>query len=190
MPKAVLFDMDGVLIDSYEAWYCIFNKTLSHFQGRTISREEFNKKVWAQDFHTTSKEYFKVELKEILAYFITLKEILSKKAKVFPGIKRLLAKLKKRGIMLAVVTNTNKIIAESILKKLDLFAYFDIIIGGDEVKNGKPEPDMLLLALNKLNLKNSQVIFIGDSEWDKLAAQNAKIRFHFNTKEVLNALCN
>ena len=64
-----------------------------------------------------------------------------------------------------------------VLKHVDLYQYFDLILGGDSIKNGKPAPDIIFEALNHLNLKIEDVLFVGDTIWDKRAAEAAKVKF-------------
>jgi phosphoglycolate phosphatase len=178
MIKAIFFDMDGVLIDSVAAWFYIFNKTLKHFSHDEISREEFDEKVWARDFNIVSRVYFPGKsVKDIREYFDELKEDFVSYLKVIEGVNETLSKLKEAGKKVAVVTNTHKSLAESMLKTHNLLDYFDFIIGADDSVKGKPEPDMLLTALDELNLAKEEVIFIGDTVWDRMAADNAGIRF-------------
>jgi HAD superfamily hydrolase (TIGR01509 family) len=177
MIKAIIFDMDGVLVDSNLAWYNMFNKALYHFEAKTITESEFNKKVWAKNFHETAKEYFSVPREDIVDYFNESKTDFSSKVAAFSDVESTLDTLKKKGLKLCVATNTHCRLAKEILKKIDIYYYFDYIIGGDMVQNGKPEPDILIKTLNDLRLKKEDVIFIGDTIWDKIASEKANIKF-------------
>ena len=57
--KAVLFDLDGVIIDSFEAWYGVFNHVRRDLKLKEISREEFNRKVWGGSVEADAKNYYK-----------------------------------------------------------------------------------------------------------------------------------
>ena len=63
------------------------------------------------------------------------------------------------------------------LNDVGLGEYFDIFIGGDDIEHGKPEPDILYKALELSKLKKEEVLFIGDTKWDRLAAEKANIKF-------------
>lgn len=177
MVKAIIFDMDGVLIDSHGVWFAMFNEALSHFENKKISQAEFDKNIWAKNFNATSKSYFSVPRDEILDYFNKGKEKFLDNVSAYKDAAATLAKLKEEGFKLAVATNTHSLLASGILEKADLGKYFDLILGGDQVKNGKPEPDILIKTLKDLKLKKRDVVFIGDTIWDRIAAKKAKIKF-------------
>lgn len=177
MLKAILFDMDGVLIDSYRAWYIVFNKSLEHFGGKPVSEEEFSEKVWAKNFNETAKNYFSVSTAKIREYFDGIYPLFKENLVCFPDVERALEKLKNQKLKLAVVTNTHCGHARRILKDMDLLKFFDYIVGADKVKNGKPEPDLILKALEDMKLKKDEVIFVGDTVWDRIAAKKARVKF-------------
>ena len=169
--------MDGVLIDSFGGWYVVFNKTLEHFNNRTITKKEFDEKVWAKNFNETVKEYFSVPIKDILDYYDKIKEDFDKNISTFDDVEKTLTELKKMGFILTVATNSHKTFAKKTLKNTNLIEYFNLILCGDDVKNGKPEPDLLFKTLDELKLNREDVVFIGDSIWDKIAAERAEIEF-------------
>jgi HAD superfamily hydrolase (TIGR01549 family) len=177
MLKAIILDMDGVLINSHDAWFVMFNKALSHFENKTITKKEFDEKAWAKNFHETSRNYFKVPMKDILDYFNTIEKIFIDNVMEFSDTKSALKDLRKKGLKLTVATNTHSFLAKEILKKVGLINFFNFIVCGDDVKNGKPEPDMLFKTLKELKISKNEAIFIGDTIWDKIAAENAGIRF-------------
>ena len=177
MTKAIIFDMDGVLIDSYTAWFNRFNETLKHFNKPKISEEEFDKKVWAMSFNQTAKKYFQLPPEEIVKCFKEKFQEFEKEIDLYPNVKETLEKLKEKNLILTLATNTNHETAEKILKNLNIEKYFDLVLGGDDVKEGKPDPEILLKTIETLDLKKEEVLFIGDTHWDKEAADNANIKF-------------
>ena len=96
--------------------------------------------------------------------------------KLMPDVKKTLGGLKNKGLKLAIATNTYKKQAEGILKKLGLYKFFDAIVGADEVKKGKPSPDMILKALKGLKLKMNEIYFIGDTAIDVKTCKNANCK--------------
>lgn len=175
--KAIFFDMDGVLIDSHDAWLVQFNNALHHFEKRKISKEEFDNSVWATHFDRTVKKYFRISAQELAEYFQITYHIFIKNVKIFQDTRTALEAVRKKQLKTAVLTNTHYKLAARILKDLSLFSLFDCIIGGDMVKNGKPEPDIILKALEDMELKKDDVTYIGDSIWDKIAAEKANVSF-------------
>ncbi len=176
MLKAIFFDMDGVLINSQDAWFSSFNAMLKEFENKKISREEFEKHIWAQEFRKTYKKYFKTSLENLEKFRIGNQESFLDNLKEMSGAQATLQKLKER-YRLAVVSNSKVSICESMLKKNSLFEYFDFIMGPDKVNAGKPAPDMILKALQEMNLKKEEVVFVGDTQWDAMAAKAAGITF-------------
>jgi HAD superfamily hydrolase (TIGR01549 family) len=177
MIKAVIFDMDGVLVDSLDAWFSMFNRALMHFEKKKISKEEFNNRVWAVNFNKTAKEYFSVDRSEIIQFFNKTKKEMVKEILMMEGAKQTLEILQKEGKHLSIATNTHSELATEMLKKLGLLKYFDFVLGGDSVANGKPEPDLLLKTISLLKLDKKEAMFIGDTVWDKIAAQRANVYF-------------
>lgn len=92
---------------------------------------------------------------------------------LFPGIAETLHALHAQGLPLAVVTNKPSPFVAPILEDLAIARYFTVVIGGDDVQNKKPHPEPLLLAADKLSLTPGELLFVGDSRNDILAARAA-----------------
>ena len=92
---------------------------------------------------------------------------------LFPAVADTLAALHAKGLPLALVTNKPTPFVAPLLKSLDIARYFDVVIGGDDVKNKKPHPEPLLLVAERLGLTPAELLFVGDSRNDILAAQAA-----------------
>jgi len=175
--KALIFDMDGVVLDSHDAWLFMFNKALEDLENRSIDEKEFNKCVWAKSFNKVCKQYFKVPQSDVVEnYYKTYPEF-EKRIKPMINADETLKKLKQKGLSIALASNTPKKMIKQALSHVKLIQYFDIILGADCVKNGKPAPDIIFEALKKLNIKKQYAIFVGDTIWDKLAAEAADIEF-------------
>ncbi len=177
MIKAVLFDMDGVLIDSHDAWFYVFNKSLDKFERKQVNVEEFDKCVWAKAFDKVCRQYFSVPLLDVRKYYQEVYPDYRERLRIMPNAKEALSELKSRGLKLAVVSNTQEVIAKKTLQDIGIIQFFGLILGGDNIKNGKPEPDILYKALELMKLNKDEVLFIGDTIWDKMAAKKANIKF-------------
>ena len=177
MIKAIIFDMDGVLVDSKKAWFVVFNKTLEHFEHKTVGKREFEEKIWAKNFNETAKVYFSVNLAEIRDYYQTLFNTFKENLGTFQDTSKVLDKLKQAGFRLIVATNTHREHAIRVLREVGLFKYFELVIGGDDVPNGKPEPDIILEAFKRLHLNAENVLYVGDTIWDSVACKGADVRF-------------
>lgn len=107
----------------------------------------------------------------------------------YPGILALLRNLKKQNFKLAVVSNKYKYLVEELNDNM-FEGIFDVSMGEMDGVPIKPAPDMINITLSQLNLRPSEVLFIGDSDVDMITATNAKIKsvgvtWGFRSKEVL-----
>lgn len=174
MIKAILFDMDGVLVNSLEAWFKLFNKALKHFGKEEFTWQQFLDKVWGGPIERDAKKFFGKSVDKIKEFYFNNFDEFEKNLKLFPKTKETLAELKNKKLKLGVVTNTPKKQASKLLEELNLTNYFDVIVGGDEVEHGKPAPDMILLACKKLKIKPEDSVYVGDSDTDMIAGKKAK----------------
>lgn len=92
---------------------------------------------------------------------------------LFPDVAETLGALHAKGLPMALVTNKPTPFVAPLLEALDIAKYFSVIIGGDDVKNKKPHPEPLLLVAGKLSLAPKELLFVGDSRNDILAAKAA-----------------
>jgi len=170
--EAVLFDLDGVLINSFESWYQAFNDMLRAYRKEEMSREEFTDKCWGPDLKHNLAELNLDE--EAGKYCITEQLKLTALIKLFPGVKEVLNRIREEyKLKIGLVTNTPKKNVHRILEHFHLFGYFDVIVTGDDVKNGKPDAEMVIEACEKLKTKPENVILVGDTESDFMAGKSA-----------------
>ena len=92
---------------------------------------------------------------------------------LFPDVAETLSALYAKGIPLGLVTNKPTPFVAPLLEALDIAKYFSVIVGGDDVQNKKPHPEPLLLVAGKLSLAPAELLFVGDSRNDILAARAA-----------------
>jgi len=172
--KAVLFDMDGVLLDSFEAWCRLFNATLMHFGKKEITRQQFREGAWARGSKVASKNFFDgMAVKKIVEFYCEHFNDYKKYVRKMKDVDIVLKKLKEKGLKLAIISNGFHKLVRIILKMGRLEDYFDIVVGTDDVKNAKPAPDMLLYACKKLGIKPEEAVMIGDTKYDVEAGRNA-----------------
>jgi beta-phosphoglucomutase len=160
--KAVLFDMDGVIIDSmpyhFISWFETlkkYNVTVSPFD--IYENEGEKSEICVKRFFKRDKLYKK--------YF---------KVYLFPDIEPILNKLKEKGFLLAIVTGSNKDKVKSMLPK-KIISKFDVVVAADMIKRGKPYPDSYLTAAKQLNVKPSQCIVVENALNGIKAAKAAKM---------------
>jgi len=92
---------------------------------------------------------------------------------LFPDVADTLAVLHAQGLPLALVTNKPTPFVAPLLEALDIAQFFFFVVGGDDVVNKKPHPEPLLLVCKKLNIQPHELLFVGDSRNDILAAKAA-----------------
>jgi len=168
--KAVLFDLDGVLIDTLDCWFQAINDTFRKYGRREISRDEFLREVWGYTYDRALGYLGE----EALAYCrARLTENLWR-AKLIPGAREVLEFCKNR-VRLGLVTNTPR---ENTLKELEMFGleYFDVVITADDAVNRKPSPDMVLRACEMLGVPPEKALMVGDTESDVRAGRSAGCR--------------
>jgi beta-phosphoglucomutase len=155
-PKAVIFDLDGVLINSIpfyvEAWKVAFSRFNIKIHEFEIYEREGEKSI-----KIVRDIYWKFKLQdpseETANNIIRIKDSIFKKiyrVELFPGSKELIKELNNRGVKLGLVTGSRD--PEEKLGNSDLLELFDVIITGKDVNNSKPHPEPYLKALEKLNI--------------------------------------
>ncbi len=176
--KAVIFDLDGVIIDSLDAWLNVFNNTRQHYKLQKITKKEFMEKVWGGSIKKDAMQYFKGKtVEEISKHYYSNMGKFKADTKLNPDVKETLEKLKKKNIKLGIVTNSYKKPTSEILEHHKIKSLFNAIIGGNEVDQGKPQPDSLLEACKRLNIEPREAVLVGDTINDKGAAKNAGMFF-------------
>lgn len=176
--KAVLFDMDGVIIDSIDAWYSVFNSTLMHLKNKIITKKEFTDNVWGISFEKAAKEYFDdISVSKLKKVYFKDEEKFIKNTDLMDGAKEILEELKKKGVKTAIVSNTSKDVVKKLLSHHKILESFSFVLGGDSIKNPKPAPDALQKACEELGFLAEDCVFVGDTINDKQASKKAGMAF-------------
>ena len=171
-PTAILFDMDGVLIDSLDSWWISLNSALKAFNYKEISKEEFIEKYWGYDLSDNLK---KMGLKLEIGTFCS--NVFSNQIgeiRIYPDTKYTLQKLKE--YKKSIITNTPKDCVYQILKKFNIEQYFDAVVTSDEVKMGKPDPSIIFKSCKILNVDPKTVLLVGDTKNDVKAGKAANCK--------------
>ncbi len=177
--KAVLFDVDGSLIDSQAALYYLFKDALKKFEENNKTKEEILRPVGSSSRAWLKRlvprlEKEKLEKMRRWTVMQYAEYYMRKHAKPIRYSNEVLKELKKNNIKLGIVTNqTRKQV--NMAFKIFRFNKFNVIASVDKVKRPKPQPDLLKYALKKLKLKKDEVIYIGDTRADIKAGKAAGI---------------
>ena len=168
--KAILFDMDGVLIDAREWHYEALNRALDLF-GMPISRFDH---LVTFDGLPTKKKLEMLSLDRDLPYelheFINeLKqaytmELISTQCKPQFVHEYALSNLKQMGYKIAICSNSIRDTITEMISKSSLLGYVDIYFSNQDVKKGKPDPEIYIKAINHFNLNPSECLIVEDNE--------------------------
>ena len=172
--SAVIFDKDGVLINSFETVYSAMNKALTHHGYEKLGREEFRKEWWGIRADNNIERKLGISRERALEIFELYKQKrieLDHMTKLYPGVKTVLRQLDGE-YGLGVVTSTYRDVAIDLLEDFEINAFFDVVVGGDET-TPKPAPDSILKACNDLGVEPEEAMFVGDTDADIGAGKSA-----------------
>jgi phosphoglycolate phosphatase len=173
--RAVLFDLDGVLIDSFEVWFHLLQAIAEEFAYPPISREIFQG-GWGQGIAADVERFFpRHTVPELEVLYADRFPAHLRHLQVAEGVPALFSALRCRGIGSGVITNTPADVARSLVERAA--ATPDVLVGGTDVANAKPAPDMVLLACERLGARAGESWVVGDTAFDREAAQRAGARF-------------
>ncbi len=178
MNKAVIFDLDGTLLDTLDDIADSINAMLNKYGYRTLTRDRVSaligsgaKKLIADALpEKLSDEEF---IKRLETYNRIYNASGSPKTKLFSGIKETLFELKNRGYSLAVLSNKPQHSTDKVAEKYLNGLGFDFICGQSEKIKCKPDAAGALYVLKELGVKPENAYLVGDGETDVLAAINA-----------------
>lgn len=181
MLKAVIFDMDGVIIDSEPLHFKVDKKLLSKC-GLEVDNEFLSQYVGV------SNPEMLLDIKDKYDIKYSLEELLSEKLKLviealdeddldaICGIRQLIDDLKAHGIVLAIASSSPIEFIEAVIEKTNLQHHFNVVISGEWVKKGKPAPDIFLKAARRLGVKPEECVVIEDAEMGVEAAVSAGMK--------------
>lgn len=178
--KAILFDVDGVIIDSINQ-YSILLKDLAEKHGAELyDKETFYKLNLGKKFNYWLKDVIPQENYELFKEEFEEKEIELTQGdliNLITGAKELLTELKNNKIMSVLITSKPRDALNKTINKFKLIDLIEYSISGDEVEKFKPDPEGIEHVLNKYKLLKEDVLFIGDTIHDYGAAQNSSVEF-------------
>lgn len=172
MIKAVLFDFDGVIVDTERARFVQLNNILKRYTLK-LKEEWFKDILGLKTDVFLRKKFSNLSENNIKKISDERRDLLKKnpfRLKLYHGIDSSVITLSKQ-YCLAVVTGTDKIIVKKILSNYNIDRYFNVLITGDMFSSSKPDSECYELALKKLRMKPDEVIVIEDSKVGILAAK-------------------
>ena len=193
MFKYILFDWDGCLVDTLPVWYQGMKSGLSNLGIDASDRDikmgfqtwNFFVEMGVSDLNLFTGLVYKY----VMSYLDDVR--------FNEGVIEFLELAKSRGIKAAIVTSTERSSVLPVLSRLDATKYFDCIIARQDVKNLKPHPDPINMAIEKLGGNRDNTFIVGDSLSDIQSGKNAGIKtvwyipeynreYHLNNREISN----
>lgn len=177
--QVVVFDMDGVLIDAKEWHYEAFNRAIEHF-GYSISREEHlttydgmptKQKLALLTEHKGLPRGLHAKIEQLKQQF-TL-ELAQEHCKPHAGHHQLLARLKRRGLLVAVASNSIRKTIDRLMQLADLQKYLDFSLSNQDVSRPKPDPEIYLMAASAAGVLPQECLVIEDNHYGVEAATAA-----------------
>ncbi|MDO4223178.1 MAG: phosphoglycolate phosphatase [Acinetobacter sp.] len=179
----ILFDLDGTLVDSAKDIYRAMNLTLAELQRESVTEQQIRQWIGRgagqlcecvlrhQDGQVDQQKH-----QQLLQHFLSIYEQnVCVETVLYYGVTRFLNECQLQGKKMAIVTNKPYVATENLLKALNLFDIFDVVIGGDSLAERKPSPLPLLHAVEQLGATPETTLMIGDSRNDVEAARAAGI---------------
>ncbi len=177
IPKLIIFDLDGTLIDAYAAIAGTFNYTMKRLGYPLQTADIIRRAVGGGDLNLLTPFVRKPDVyKALQIYRRHHAGALRAKARLYPSVRFLLASLKRRGIKLAVASNRPTRFSLIVLRHLGILKYFDYILCKDKLKYGKPHPLILNIIMRKFSIKPSETMYVGDMAIDAQTGRRAHVR--------------
>lgn len=171
MIKAVIFDLDGVIVDTahyhYLAWKRLANELgidlteADNERLKGVSRMDSLDIILNLGGITRSQHEKETLANKKNTWFVDYVERMVPE-EIFPGVPQLLKKLREKGIKVALASSSKN--ARTVIKLLHIQNDFDVVVDGTMIKNSKPDPEIFLLAASKLGLEPKDCVVFEDAE--------------------------
>jgi len=172
---AVLFDLDGTLIDSGAIILASFRHATQTVLRREIPDAELAALVGGSNIHDQMRSIDAAQVEELVRVYREHNEPLHDDLEAFEGIEHVLAQLKREGRRLGIVTAKRRKTVELAFAVLPLERYFDVVVTSDMTERHKPDPEPVLTALERLGVGPAEAAFVGDSPFDVASGKAAGV---------------
>lgn len=177
--KLIIFDLDGTLSDSLADLTDATNQVRRHFDMADLTAEQVRKLVGEGARKLVERALpgaSEGEIEEGLGIFLAYNEThIADKTRLYPGVKEVLNELKKRGKLLAVISNKNVALCQKLLAILGADGYFAAVLGADSLPFRKPSPAPILKLLADFSVPADEALMVGDSINDIAAGRGAGV---------------
>lgn len=186
MIKAAIFDMDGVIINSEPIHDTVWKQFYEH-HNIPVSRKDLDsmrgippaatiRKFMPHVTNEAALDSLHKERAELLTHAFTDKDI-----PLVAGIIDFMQDLRRQHIAIAVATSTLREIAEKVLQKVGVYEFLDVVVGGNDILHGKPDPEIFLTAAQKLKVDPKNCMVFEDS----VAGVEAGLKAHMHVVALL-----
>ncbi len=179
--KALLFDFDYTLAESSAGVIECVNYALNKMHLPPAPGDIIKKTIGMplNDTFFLLAKTDKIEHAEIFRKFFKQKAdmVMADLTFIFKNVPDKFKEFKRKNIKIGIVSTKFRFRIHDILKRDNIDGYVDVIIGGDDVKSHKPDPEGLFLAIESLDANRDEITYVGDSIIDAAAAENASIDF-------------
>ena len=169
----VLFDLDGTVIDSGAIILASMRHAAQEVLGAEVPDEELMAAVGGPGLEAQMRALAPDRVDELVRVYRAHNEPLHDELVCCAGMDDLLVRLKREGRRLGIVTAKRRQTVELAFARVPLGHLFETVIGGDETKRHKPDPEPLLFALQRLGANAGEAVYVGDAPFDVKAAKAA-----------------
>ena len=179
-PSAVIFDLDGTVLDNEDEYGASFKKVLESLGAKDVSDFPHVRGIGVKENWPGLVEKYDIKTdkpSEVLAR-LTQEEYLKQieSVTIKDGLREFVDSLKEKGIKTALATSNDRWIVDKIFEKLRLDSFFDMVTTGEEARLKKPEPDLFLVTADKLGVTPSECLVIEDAASGIAAAHSAGMK--------------
>jgi HAD superfamily hydrolase (TIGR01509 family) len=173
--RGVLFDLDGVLVESRAVWFEVMRAIARKFGYPEVSAEQMEH-AWGQGIAEDARLFYPgLTVEQLEAEYNLMFRRYVQHLQVEPHGPWVLKELRANRIRVAVVTNSPSEVARAMLDEARVDP--DVLVSGTDVCEPKPAPDGILAALTRLQLTAAEALFVGDTNFDREAARRARVGF-------------
>lgn len=179
--RGVIFDMDGLLIDSEPMWQAAEKQVFGEL-GVDVN-DELSALTVAMTTREVTEFWFKQSpwegqdpMQAENAVIDTVAKMIQAQGQPMPGVRQVLEFFRQQGCRIGLATNSPYRLIPVVLKQLDIESYFDLLVSAEQVDHGKPSPDIYLHSLAQLEITAAEAIVFEDSMTGVTAAHQAGIK--------------
>jgi pyrophosphatase PpaX len=171
----VLFDLDGTIVDSGWMILASYRHATETVLGREFPDDVLMAKVGSGHLEEQMREFDEAKATELAQAYRDFYRPLHSELEAFPGMLELLERLDREGRQLGIVSAKRHDIVQLAFEALGFGTLMDVVVGSDEAPRGKPHPDQILVALDRLDVDPDQTAYVGDAPFDIAAAKAAGV---------------